>query len=226
MKSITRAALAATLLAGTSAGAASYSSRTDFESVLGATSTKITFTGLVGTANYQTYATGGYYSCTGYSLQGVNFDSRGIGPFCPTYIFDAPSGYQLNNSASGMFDQLGGRFTMEVAATSFGFDFGSSSGAGLFTATIDLANSPDVVASLAVAGQTNFFGYTGSDTILSVTLRDPADSAFYIKYDNVTFDNFVAGNVPEPAEWTLLIGGFGLIGMAARRRSNTTLHPA
>jgi hypothetical protein len=46
--------------------------------------------------------------------------------------------------------------------------------------------------------------------------------------DNITYDfgaagsgsfNFeVAAGVPEPATWAMMIGGFGLIGAAARRR--------
>jgi len=34
------------------------------------------------------------------------------------------------------------------------------------------------------------------------------------------FDNFAAAAVPEPAAWAKMIGGFGLVGAAARRRRN------
>jgi hypothetical protein len=30
--------------------------------------------------------------------------------------------------------------------------------------------------------------------------------------------NFVGGAVPEPATWAMMIAGFGLIGVAARRQ--------
>lgn len=36
--------------------------------------------------------------------------------------------------------------------------------------------------------------------------------------DGVTFSQEPVSNVPEPASWALLIAGFGLIGVAARRR--------
>jgi hypothetical protein len=29
--------------------------------------------------------------------------------------------------------------------------------------------------------------------------------------------------IPEPATWAMMLGGFGLLGAAARRRSRTTL---
>ncbi len=35
------------------------------------------------------------------------------------------------------------------------------------------------------------------------------------------FDSFAAAAVPEPASWALMIGGFGLVGFAARRRRLT-----
>ena len=37
-------------------------------------------------------------------------------------------------------------------------------------------------------------------------------------YDNVTFGSPVAGGVPEPATWAMIIAGFGIIGVAMRRR--------
>jgi hypothetical protein len=36
---------------------------------------------------------------------------------------------------------------------------------------------------------------------------------------DATFDNFTVTSVPEPGTWAMLLGGLGLIGMAARRRA-------
>lgn len=46
-----------------------------------------------------------------------------------------------------------------------------------------------------------------------VTTRDYASPAFYVDARIVT-----TGTVPEPASWALMIGGFGLVGAALRRR--------
>ncbi|MBT2189325.1 PEP-CTERM sorting domain-containing protein [Sphingobium sp. H33] len=43
--------------------------------------------------------------------------------------------------------------------------------------------------------------------------KDPAGYG----YDDFTFQ--LAGTIPEPSSWALMIGGFGLVGMAMRRRS-------
>ena len=41
----------------------------------------------------------------------------------------------------------------------------------------------------------------------------------WVGVDNVTFTPVAAGGVPEPASWALMIGGFGLVGGAMRRRA-------
>ncbi len=40
------------------------------------------------------------------------------------------------------------------------------------------------------------------------------------------FDDIAASAVPEPATWALLISGFGMVGMAARRRRSADRRPA
>ena len=37
-------------------------------------------------------------------------------------------------------------------------------------------------------------------------------------FDDFTFGSATVGGIPEPASWTMLVVGFGLIGVAARRR--------
>jgi len=51
---------------------------------------------------------------------------------------------------------------------------------------------------------------TGSDRFTSITLTSNQNS--------FEIDNLAVSYVPEPATWAMLIAGFGLVGMAARRR--------
>jgi len=51
---------------------------------------------------------------------------------------------------------------------------------------------------------------TGSDRFTSITLTSSQNS--------FEIDNLAVSYVPEPATWAMLIAGFGLVGMAARRR--------
>jgi hypothetical protein len=39
-----------------------------------------------------------------------------------------------------------------------------------------------------------------------------------VVYDNIKLEAFSLAGVPEPASWAMMIGGFGLAGIAARRR--------
>lgn len=52
-------------------------------------------------------------------------------------------------------------------------------------------------------------------TGLLITTDDGAGVA----YDNFSFD--LAGAVPEPSTWAMLIAGFGLVGVSARRRNRS-----
>ena len=44
----------------------------------------------------------------------------------------------------------------------------------------------------------------------------------WIFISEVTFATKGTGSVPEPASWALMLGGFGLTGMAMRRRTRKT----
>ena len=55
------------------------------------------------------------------------------------------------------------------------------------------------------------FTATGTSTTLSFAAGDPG---FY----GAALDNVSVLGVPEPASWALMIGGFGLVGAASRRR--------
>jgi hypothetical protein len=85
-------------------------------------------------------------------------------------------------------------------------------------------NGMDYIATFTSAA---FAGYDGISAIADVTGTPDALPFSYqtdlgaIRITDVTGINFsasVAGAVPEPATWAMMIGGFGMVGGAMRRR--------
>ncbi len=60
-----------------------------------------------------------------------------------------------------------------------------------------------------LAGQFNFQG--AADPFMAFTISEDGTPLSF---------NYAAGGVPEPAEWALMLSGFGLIGAVLRRRRN------
>lgn len=73
--------------------------------------------------------------------------------------------------------------------------------------------------NFALSGQSTGVGYNRQDlsafTNISSVLLTTADP-LGLSYDNFSFQ--VSNAVPEPATWAMMIGGFGLVGAAMRRR--------
>lgn len=106
----------------------------------------------------------------------------------------------------------GGVFTFNSVDLTFAFDDQNDFfPGGLATYTFDGGASSTVRAFDNLAGfQTFTFNLVGLTSV-----RISSASPFAI--DNVVLDQGV-GAVPEPAAWAMMIGGFGLVGGAVRRR--------
>lgn len=122
-------------------------------------------------------------------------------------IVGASSGTQKNVNAAAM--QLGiweilyetGNLSYDVKAGNFHSAYSSGHGTlANFTGAQDLANG-----WLAKSVDGTWKAETGS------ALR-------YLYAPNAQSQIFLAAGVPEPAEWALMLAGFGLAGFAARRR--------
>lgn len=85
--------------------------------------------------------------------------------------------------------------------------------AGGVTLDVSAANDGSFGGPFAMLWKPAHFTFTGtgSDTL---TLKATVDGNGGVFFDGVS----VTGSVPEPASWALMIGGFGLAGVALRRR--------
>ena len=117
----------------------------------------------------------------------------------------------------------GAAFTFNSLDLTFAFDDQNAFfPGGLATFTFNGGASSETRAFDNVAGFQTFAFNTANLT----SVRVSADSAFAI--DNVVLDAGGVTAVPEPATWAMMIGGFGAVGAAARRRSanKASLTPA
>jgi hypothetical protein len=81
--------------------------------------------------------------------------------------------------------------------------------------TFDLQGGGTSTGSFTI-GQ-GFAEYEFDADITKATFSGLADG--YVAVDNVVAD-FVAPPAPEPASWAMMLGGFGLVGAAMRRRKS------
>ncbi|MBS0503779.1 MAG: PEP-CTERM sorting domain-containing protein [Proteobacteria bacterium] len=121
----------------------------------------------------------------------------------------------------------GGSYTVNFAATNvFSFVLGSldtyntltlhyENGTSQAYAGGQIINDLSFPSGNQISGETNgvvTYRVTDGPRLTGATFTSSANS--------FEFDNLAAG-VPEPASWALMIGGFGLIGAASRRRART-----
>lgn len=91
-------------------------------------------------------------------------------------------------------------------------------GTGALLATFGLAQTPSTCDPVYSAGYCPFLpaGVAFAGTAKSIVFAGVAN---YVVFDDITFGSATPpGVIPEPATWAMMILGFGLVGVAARRR--------
>lgn len=89
------------------------------------------------------------------------------------------------------------------------FDFNTTSGA---------TNEQLVIVDGAPGFQHITFDY---GPLTSLVIKTASGYWDFLQMDNVSVQELVPPSVPEPASWAMMLGGFGLIGGAMRRRKMT-----
>jgi len=216
-------ALAMGAFASTAASAAitTYATRSAFNTAAGATTTET------------------FNSCGGTASLGVGFvlSSGNLGPcgsIAPGISFAPDSGYDLYIAAPGQSANIdtalgvdlpnGGNNTIGFSSptNAFAADLFQNFGGGFQSGadaifTLNAFGTSGLLGSYTfpiASGTGGFFGLTSTQGITSIQV---SHAGGYAVVDNVSFNR--GGTVPEPASWALMIAGFGLVGIAVRRRS-------
>ncbi len=103
-----------------------------------------------------------------------------------------------------------------------GLSFGQDTGSGRALVIVSdndfsVTQDPDTNVQFNVCDN----GVPGTFPEVALDVACPAGSALIPTYAyvfNVTGESLTAAGIPEPASWALMIGGFGLVGGALRRR--------
>lgn len=153
----------------------------------------------------------------------IDSDAGGAGSFAnepspSTVLYFGDLGSIILNAKSGFTSSVSFYYSTADAAAAYVFDGLNLSG--------NLLGSVNLSAQFntGCAGDPNnsFCNWTQASISFAGTGRSVflTGIANHIAYDDVSFrDLNPAGGVPEPASWALLVAGFGLTGMALRRRS-------
>ncbi len=142
------------------------------------------------------------------------------------HVYDAISGTHASNGVQDIYYRISYTQTYGAQNNLFG---GAYTGAYNPT-SLSVGYLGDSGASPGVGGTGVFEVVSAAGGSLTLILTSvggitvPSGYSYTIEAfsDANLGENFAGGAVPEPATWAMLIGGFGLVGAAARRRRATT----
>ncbi len=172
-------------------------------------------------------------------LSGVDFYKADLATLGVTFGLDSPATVQPAGPQTLEFRLLeshaerGGFqvFALNVGASSFVVPLQAFSGAGTLLGTVTTASNFG-----SLIGDTDTFGpnpppfafgaykvYLSDADTAALTGIGPfigdVDHLYFSIGDRALFEVSVAGGVPEPATWALMLAGFALVGLMVRRRA-------
>jgi hypothetical protein len=185
-----------------------------------------------GVANPNNVATVGDYYNGGTSGDGNTGTNYGVA-FTPNALAINSYNGCCSPDPGILYFLSGGAVNISYAAgftTGFSFYYSSASTSSV-TVYDGVGGTGNVLATINLVGQANSncppnsSGYYCTWTPIGVSFSgtaksiDFAGAANFVAFDDITFGSAVAGGVPEPASWVMLIAGFGLVGAARRRKA-------
>jgi hypothetical protein len=167
----------------------------------------------------------------------LNGGSAFIGtPIHPAWEANNATSRWLTPTANGAADldpSADGFYTYTLNFSLAGFNPASASFSGRFAVdnTVDeirlngnLIGSGGACCSFASGGTFDVLsGFVAGNNTLTFRVRNFAQASGNPSGLRVEFLQSNANAVPEPATWALMLGGFGVIGAAARRRTRTAI---
>lgn len=161
-------------------------------------------------------------SITGWTVGGGGVDYVG------TYwkAADGTRSIDLSGNSAGSISQTLDTIIGQQYTVTFSLAGNPDGGAGVKVAVTSVAGSLPAIETFTVGAanthddmgwQTFNYRFTAFDTTSVLTFASATGSAYGPALDNVSISA-----VPEPATWGLMIVGFGMMGVAVRRRNVRT----
>ena len=159
---------------------------------------------------------------SGFSIGNVGEDEQHFHEIDST----AFPGFVVNNGTGVLFNDRNTRLFIESATPGQAFTFssfdGAAAGSGDATGGATTLNVRGFLlgnlvtsANFTINGN-NFASFSGFAGNFDRLVFDAVNGGGGFSLDNVTLNGAA---VPEPASWAMMIGGFGLLGAAMRRRT-------